>query len=255
MSAAPLIPIENVYYLFCYAWNRFEEARSIPLGGAASPDLPNLLARVLLTGTGALLRRGLDRAYALHEEEIATVRGRIALGSTLRLFAQNKRRLHCEFDELSHDVTHNRILKASLKRLSQAPTLAPELAQSLRALASRFSGVSEINLERSSFSRVRLHRNNAYYDLLLKVAELAFDCLLPDPAGSGFLFQDVLRDEIKMARVFEEFVRNFYRTAQQTFSVEPLTIQWHAVSWKRVALAGSPPCAPTCSCATRSVRS
>ena len=27
MSAAQLIPIENIYYLFCYAWNRFEEAQ------------------------------------------------------------------------------------------------------------------------------------------------------------------------------------------------------------------------------------
>jgi 5-methylcytosine-specific restriction enzyme subunit McrC len=79
----------------------------------------------------------------------------------LRLFAQNRRRLHCEFDELSHDVFHNRVLKASLKRLSQAPNLAPELAQALRSLTSRFSDVSDMPLERSSFSRVRLHRNNA----------------------------------------------------------------------------------------------
>ena len=35
MSAAPLIPIENVYYLFCYAWNRFEEARTRLLYGEA----------------------------------------------------------------------------------------------------------------------------------------------------------------------------------------------------------------------------
>ena len=29
MTAAPAIPIENIYYLFYYAWNRFEEAKSI----------------------------------------------------------------------------------------------------------------------------------------------------------------------------------------------------------------------------------
>src|SRR4051812_45812088 len=134
MTAAPLIPIENIYYLFCYAWNLFEEAQSIPLGATPSPDLPNLLARVLLAGTRALLRRGLDRAYELDREDIPTVRGRLDLGSTLRLYARNARRLHCEFDELSHDVPHNRILKASLKRLSRAATLSPKLAQELHAL-------------------------------------------------------------------------------------------------------------------------
>jgi 5-methylcytosine-specific restriction enzyme subunit McrC len=122
---------------------------------------------------------------------------------------------------------------------SDGPSSREGLITLARAAAERL-GRSEIKLERSSFSRVRLHRNNAYYDLLLKVAELAFDCLLPDPAGSGFLFQDVLRDEIKMARVFEEFVRNFYRTEQQTFSVEPLTIQWHAVSLETSGLGRLP---------------
>jgi len=135
MSTVPPIPIENIYYLFCYAWNRFEEAQSIPLGATPSPDLPNLLARVLLWGTRALLRRGLDRSYQLHEEAISTVRGRIDLGNTLRLQARNVRRLHCEFDELSHDVAHNRILKASLLRLAKAPTLDSKLSHELRALA------------------------------------------------------------------------------------------------------------------------
>jgi 5-methylcytosine-specific restriction enzyme subunit McrC len=230
MSAAPTIPVENVYYLFCYAWNRFEEGQSIPLGAAPSPDLPNLLARVLLWGTRAILRRGLHRSYQIDEGEIATVRGRIHVGRTLRLQARKVRRLHCEFDELSYDVAHNRIIKASLKRLARAPRLDLELAQELRALAHRFPNVTDIRLERSAFSRIQLHRNNAYYDFLLRVAELAFDCLIPDPAGNGFLFQDVLRDEKKMARVFEEFVRNFYRIEQRGFSVEPLTIQWDAVS-------------------------
>lgn len=43
-----LIPIENIYCLFCYAWNRFEEAQVIPVGGLESPDLPNLIPHVLL---------------------------------------------------------------------------------------------------------------------------------------------------------------------------------------------------------------
>lgn len=104
MSQSP-IPIENIYYLFCYAWNRFEEAQSIPIGGIASPDLPNLLAHVLLTGTRSLLRRGLDRSYQPYEEEIATVRGHVELGRSLRLQARNVRRLYCEFASLMNSAT------------------------------------------------------------------------------------------------------------------------------------------------------
>lgn len=225
---APAIPIENIYYLFCYAWNRLEQARSIDTGAEPSPDLPNLLAKVLLNGTRSILRRGLDRGYQLHDEEIATIRGRIDLASTVRLQARSIKRVHCEFDELSHDLLHNQIIKASLKRLARAPTIDVGLARDLQSAAARMNTVSDIWLERTAFARVQLHRNNAYYDFLLKVARLAFDCLLPTSDSRGFQFEDVLRDERKMAAVFEEFVRNFYRTEQSEFSVEPLTISWDA---------------------------
>lgn len=174
------------------------------------------------------MRRGLDRGYQDWSEEIATVRGHIDIGASLRLKARNVRRLACEFDELSHDLLHNQIIKASLKRLARAQTIDPKLAHELVVTAQRMPGVSDIWLERSAFARVQLHRNNAYYDLILKVAELAFDCLLPDPNGAGYAFHDILRDEAKMARVFEEFVRNFYRAEQTEFVVVPLTIQWDA---------------------------
>lgn len=231
-----MIPIENIYYLFCYAWKRFDEARSIPLGADKSPDLPNLLGRVLLHGTRTLLRRGLDRNYQDCSDEISTVRGRIELGASLSLQARSIRRLVCEFDELSHDLLHNQIIKASLRRLARGRTIEPELALHLMQTAQRMAGVSDIWLERSAFARVQLHRNNAYYDLILKVAELAFDCLLPVDQGSGYAFHDVLRDETKMAMVFQDFVRNFYRAEQTDLAVLPLTIYWDG---EEVATSGT----------------
>jgi 5-methylcytosine-specific restriction enzyme subunit McrC len=173
-----------------------------------------------------LLRRGLDRNYHDFSDEIATVRGRIDLGASLRLQARSVRRLVCEFDELSHDLLHNQIIKASLRRLARAHTIDPALSVDLVRTAQRMPEVSDIWLERTAFARVQLHRNNAYYNLLLRVAELAFDCLLPDDHGRGFAFTDVLRDERKMAYVFQDFVRNFYGTEQSDFAVLPLTIPW-----------------------------
>jgi len=227
-DAIAQIPIENVYYLFCYAWDRFEEAKSVEVGGTLSPDLPNLLAKVLLNGTLTLLRRGIDRGYRPYDEDLATVRGQIDLGETIRLRSRQTRRLHCHFDELSEDVLHNQILKASLRRLARAPTLDPSIAHDLRQAGQRFSEVSDIRLEEGAFSRVHLHRNISGYGLLMRVAELAFHSLLPTDGGTTFKFNDVLRDERKMAAVFEAFVRNFYRREQSTFAVVPLLLNWGA---------------------------
>ena len=147
----------------------------------------------------------------------------------MRLQARSVRRLVCEFDELSHDLLHNQILKASLRRLARAPMIDRELARELQLTALRMGSVADIRLERSAFARVQLHRNNAYSDLVLKVAELAFDCLLPDPASGTYRFHDILRDEAKMPKVFEDFVFNFYAAQQRECRVLPLTISWDAV--------------------------
>lgn len=228
MNNASPIPIQNIYYLYCYAWERFSEGQKLIVGGEDSPDLPNLLARVLLNGMHSLFRRGLDRAYQPVEEELATVRGHIDLGASLRLQACNVRRLHCSYDELSHDLLHNQILKATLRRLCASGAIQPALAGECRRMLGRLHDVADIRLTQDCFARVQLNRNNGYYDLLLKIAQLIFDRLIPKPNGAGHVFKDVLGDEREMARVFEAFVRNFYRIEQSVFRVEPLTIYWDA---------------------------
>jgi 5-methylcytosine-specific restriction enzyme subunit McrC len=225
----PAIPIANLYYMYCYAWERFAEGKALAVGAEASPDLPNLLTRVLLNGMRALFRRGLDRVYVPLEEDLVTVRGHIEMGPSLRLQARRAKRLRCTYDELSHDVLHNQILKESLRRLCTLPSLSATLRGEGRGLIQRMHDVSDIRLTKACFARVQLNRNNAYYDLLLKVAQLAFDALLPVPGTGTFKFQDVLRNEREMARVFEAFVRTFYRLEQSQFRVEPLTIAWDAV--------------------------
>lgn len=228
MSGAPRIPIRNIYYLFLYAWNRFEEGRSLATGAESSPDLPNLLAKVLLSGTRSLIRRGLERGYCPHEEDLATIRGRIDLEGTIALRARHMPRVSCLFDELSHDVLPNQIVKATLSRLGRSMRIDEAVRHQLRSVIGSLPDVSDIRLSPGVFGRVRLHRNNSYYDVLLRVCRLAFELMLPEETGSGYAFADVLRDERKMAAVFEEFVRNFYRTEQRKFSVRPLQLQWSA---------------------------
>lgn len=228
MTSTPKIPIANLFYLYCYAWERFDTGKALAIGAETSPDLPNLLARVLLNGMHAIFSRGLDRTYQPIAEELATVRGHIELGASLRLQARNARRLQCTYDELSHDVLQNQILKATLKRLYALPNLEPRLASEVKRMLCRLPDISDIRLTKGSFARVQLHRNNAFYLLLMQIAQLIFENLLPTTEGAGYWFKDVLRDEREMARVFEAFVRNFYRLEQSHYRVEPLSIPWDA---------------------------
>lgn len=222
------IPIENIYYLFCYAWDRFPEAKAIGVGKIDSPNIWDLFASVLARGVNRLTRRGLDRGYTQIEEEMSAVRGRIGVGDTLRRNLLMFGRATCRFDELSYDILHNQIIKATLNRLSDGHKLDATLRQELCRLKRLFSEVNEISLSNALFRRVQLSRNNGHYALLIKVCELVHSALLPQRDGIGSKFSDFLEDEKLMSGVFEAFVRNFFKTEQSEFAVKSELIQWDA---------------------------
>ena len=230
------IPIQNLYYLFCYAWDRMEEGRAVDVGGVESPELVDLFAKVLVDGTHHLLRLGVERSYLPFTEDLSTLRGRISLDQSLRLIAAGAPRLVCEFDELHHDTPANQILKATMARLAATNGIDRKLAHELGLLRKSFREVSEIRLTRAHFRMVRIHRNNAFYRFLLKICELVFDACLPESGGTRYRFVDILRDEKRMALVFQAFVRNFFRIEQKVLTVKPLELRWDVQGGTNAAL-------------------
>jgi len=220
------IPIQNVYYLLLYAWDRFTPTRQIEVGADQSPYLPNLLARILLEGTRGLLRRGVDRGYMGYSEELTSPRGRFLLGETLKRASYTRTRMVCQFDELSPDVTHNRILKAALTVLAKTDALEASLRSGVAELRSKFGGVSDVRLSRHLFKQLQLSRSTGHYGLLMQVCGLLLALLLPEEGGYGSRFADILQDKERMPAIFEAFIRNFFRHEQNQFSVGSELVPW-----------------------------
>lgn len=222
-----MIPIENLYYVLCYAWNRLDERDLIDVSSLQHKNLPNLFAKVLANGTRHLLRMGIDRQYREYGEETGSIRGKIDFGISVKKLLFEIPRMHCITDELSQNTLHNQILKATLKSLASCSEVDTERKHELSLLFRQLEGVSLIQLTRSSFKKVQLHRNIAFYGFLIDVCELIFDALLPEQKEGNYRFKDFLRDEIKMRKVFQDFVLNFYRLEQQEFSVSSRKIPWN----------------------------
>lgn len=222
------IPIHNLYYLFSYAWTQFPEGASVAAGVDEAPDVPNLLARLLISGTNRLLRRGLDRGYCGLVEDTRAPRGRLLLDRIIKEQTLQRGSVICSYDELTPDVLHNRIIKATASALARAKNIAPEYAHELRMVTRRMAGVSEVRISPSHFRHVQLSRNTRQYLPLLKLCEFVCRSLLPDPHGTGSCFADILKDEATMSAVFEDFLRNFYSFEQRAFRVARKVMSWDA---------------------------
>lgn len=227
-TARSAIPIENIYYLLSYAWDMLPESGLVSVDVQPEMRIQDLLASVLRNGVSRLLKRGLDRAYVEHVEEIAGIRGRVAVGASLKRLSFPRARAICRFDELSPDVLHNRIIKTTLRGLAAATDLNRDLAEDLRDQYRRFAGVSEIRLTMASFRRVTLGRNTRFYRFLIDVCEIINRNLLVDEHGGRSVFRDFTRDDRQMGRLFERFLRSFYSREQSTYHISAPRFLWNA---------------------------
>jgi len=204
------IPIANIYYLLCYAWDALEEKDTLAdVEALDSTDLLGLFARVLANGTRRLLRRGLDRGYLPREGEIPGVRGKLLATATLRGGLLRRGRAACAWDELEYDTLPNRILKTTLLRLRDELTLDARTRADVRDLLRWLAPVQPLDLHAAHFRRVQLHRNNRIYTFLLHICEFIHEHWLPSEQGKGRRFRDFVRD--RLPALFERFVFHFYR--------------------------------------------
>ncbi|HEU5295785.1 MAG TPA: 5-methylcytosine-specific restriction endonuclease system specificity protein McrC [Burkholderiaceae bacterium] len=228
MSSA--IPIRNIYFLLCYAWNRLAEKDFVDVSTAGVTELADLFARVLITGVNRLCRKGLERGYLEHEAEIASVRGKVNLVETHMRFLDRHGRASCQFDELSHDTPQNRVIKAAMRSLALVEGLDRDHRGRLRRLARQLTDVADVPLSRDLFRSVNLHANNRHYTFLIDVARLIHRCAIPDEETGKYRFRDFLRDRREMARLFEGFIFNFLRTERSDLRVSREVLSWDASS-------------------------
>jgi len=221
-----LIPIRNIYYLLCYAWNRLEERDLIEISTDGSPDLLNLLARILLSGSKTLLKRGLEQQYLSQTETYQGIKGKLDVSQSFKKNLFVKGLAICEYDELSSDILANQILNTTLINLYRTEGLDAKLRHEIKAVLWRMNDVSEISISAGVFRQIELQQRNILYSFLLNISELIYLNLLPNQIEGHFTFRDFVKDEKQMARVFEEFIRNFYKIEVPEAKVYREDLRW-----------------------------
>lgn len=230
------IPIQNLYYLLCYAWDSLEEADAINVSQEDVKSMADLFARILESGTSHLLKRGLDRQYVEEAVDTSSLRGKLDLTATIKRNLLIKSRVRCFIDDLSHDVLHNQILKTTIGKLVACKNLDRKRRNSLVRVFRHLGEVRQIPISANTFSRVVLHRNNLHYRLPIEVCRLIHSHRLIDEQNGNSQFRDFLRNKRAMNMMFEKFVFRFFSREQNEFKVYSEKIAWQQTSGSREEL-------------------
>ncbi len=225
------IPVANIYYLLCYAWNEFAPRQIDRYAAENFPDTLHLFAHQLIVGLKALRRQGFETGYVSLDESTSAPRGRILMAPSIRTMTAQPGRIHCSFDEMSANIRSNQILKATLSRLLGEETLESPIRRELRQAIGLLSNVRGIELNARLFHDVRVHQNNRLYSFLLTICRFLYECMEAQDQAGHYRFREVARDEMRMRRIFEKFVRNFFARRQVLFKeVKSERMDWFATA-------------------------
>lgn len=222
-----MIPIENIYFLLCYAWDKLEQRHLLKAGVSGQKSIYELLGSILVRELPTLWKKGYFKNYTEQNQYIQGIRGKVHISPSLATGAFEKGMAYCEFDEFSENILANQILKSSLVRLLKVSTLSEKVHQSLYTELRRLHYIQEISLHEALFRQAfaQCHRNTTY-TFLLHICELLYSQSMVSEQGESILFRDFEQDDRKMAGLFEAFVRNFYKIELKSAKVFRERLQW-----------------------------
>jgi 5-methylcytosine-specific restriction enzyme subunit McrC len=220
------IPIENLYYLLCYAYDKLPDQKITSVDAEHCPDSLNLLGLALARSINQLKKRGLERQYLERVEETSRLQGRVLLHESKKRLIDRQGRMVCEFDELSIDCLSNRILKAGCELALRSRALTTRVRQEIRQAQKLFTGVRSIRISESICARVRIHKNNRRYRMPIAICRLLLRSLNPNERSGRREFFDPFMEHQAMAALFEKFVRNFATIHMPWCKVSGRQIPW-----------------------------
>lgn len=206
------IPIRNLWLLLVYASDLADFGSRFDGTVDESADLPELLARLLTVVVERRLRHNLTRAYEPRAAVLHRVRGRIDWLKTESGMLLQRGEVACRFDDLTHDTSRNRLVRAALEAMA-GRVADRDVATDCRALARQLDllGVKSVRPSRAEMTRERFGRHDAEDRIMVTVAEVALDLVLPSETAGGSVATRLERDEKLLRRIFEKAVAGLCR--------------------------------------------
>ncbi|MBN2694465.1 hypothetical protein JXR93_07370 [bacterium] len=229
-----MIPIKNIYYMLCYAWDKVEMKDIINISVDNSIDLKNLLAKILISTTKIILKQGLKRDYIEKTEELRYIKGRVEISHIAQSrFYHKKFDTVCSYSDYSESILLNRVIHSTILRVIRLKDIDKNIKKDLSKLKRYFSTIDIIELNSSIFKNINYNRNDGFYKFIIDVCRFIYENTLPTESEGEYRFTDFTKDDREMGYIFECFVRNFYKVEQTDFKVvKKEIIKWNLTSSK-----------------------
>ena len=203
-----MIPIRNIYYMLAYAFQVLHEQGYTDVAAEDFRNTAELLAAILCKGVSVLIKRGLCRQYITKEEPLASPRGKLEIGESIKTQVFRKKQIVCAYDEFSVNAYTNRIIKTTMAVLLRAD-ISKTRKKEIRKLLVFFDGVDTLDAHNINWN-IQYDRNNQTYRMILEICRFVLKGLLQTTADGSTRIMDYA-DDMTMAKLYEKFILGYYQ--------------------------------------------
>lgn len=106
-----MIPIKNLYYILCYAYETLEIKNLINVQCTKNDSLLYYIIKIFIDVTYKVINQGIYVEYIEKEEILKKVVGKVDVRNTIRGAILKKGSAYCIYDELSPDRKYIKLSK------------------------------------------------------------------------------------------------------------------------------------------------
>ena len=228
-----MIPVRNIYYMLAYAFQVLHEQGYKDVAAEEFKNAAELLAAILCKGVAVQIKRGLCRQYITNEEPLASPRGKLEIGESIKTQVLRKKQLVCAFDEFSVNSYSNRIIKTTMDVLLRA-NISKTGKKKIRKLLVFFDGVDTLNVHNINWN-IQYDRNNQTYRMLIEVCRFILKGMLQTNADGAARIMDYA-DDMTMAKLYEKFILGYYQREHPEIHAYSPQIAWKVADGHRSLL-------------------
>ena len=228
-----MIRVQNVYYMLAYAFQVLHEQGYKNVATEEFDNVAELLSAILCRGVSVQIKRGLIRQYISREEALASPRGKLEIGKSIKTQAIRKKQLVCNYDEFSVDAYPNRIIKTTMDLLLRG-SISKARKKEIRKLMIFFDGISILDIHSINWD-IQYDRNNQTYRMLIAVCRFVIKGLLQTTADGSTKIMDYADDQT-MAKLYEKFILGYYQREHPELKAYSPQIAWQVTDGYRTLL-------------------
>jgi 5-methylcytosine-specific restriction enzyme subunit McrC len=207
LTVQPKVPASNLFVMLATAYRLDSPFRDQAAVYDTIEQVLEFLVDEFTRLVEARIAAGLHRAYIEREDNLAAVRGRIAVADDLRRNYIQRQRVFCRFTEFSWDIPENQVIR-QVAHLLAGWVSDPRRRLRLWQIDHTLGEVSPVSLPVDAIDRFVYNRQNADYEPIHHLCRLFLRGSSVSEHAGDTGFRSFLLD---MNKLFETFVTEILR--------------------------------------------